>query len=133
MHLCITSVDYAPESFEAAVPITIKLLRQLPGPDRPDYWLGELEVPFEYVADEKLLKAKYFIVSARWQGTQITPNAENLPINIAVLIDETQLYASQIDFAKSKFIAIGFVNEVKGRTEITAGTIGRFFGTGSIK
>ena len=45
MKLTITTVDYAPGELYDQTPIVVKLLRQLPGPDRPDYWLGETERP----------------------------------------------------------------------------------------
>jgi hypothetical protein len=137
MQLAITSVDHAPEEFHAATPIQVKLLHRLPGPDRPDYWLGKVLVPFAYTTDTGTLVAAHFILAARWQGTQIESNAENLPVNIAVVTDDSQLTESCVNFAKSNFVAIGLANEVEGGnspeplTKIMAGTIGRFFGTGS--
>jgi hypothetical protein len=136
MRIIITSVDYAPEEFEAAVPIDVKLLRQIAGPDRPDYWLGEVLAPFEYTVEAGRHLAKHLVLAARWQGTQIEPNAEHLPINIAAVTDDCQLSEEALDFSKSNFVAIGLANEVEGgrspesRTSIKSGTIGHFFGTG---
>ena len=42
MQLTITVVDHAPADLYGQVPLTIELLRETPGTDRPDYWLGEL-------------------------------------------------------------------------------------------
>ncbi|HEX9391162.1 MAG TPA: hypothetical protein VF928_07605 [Usitatibacteraceae bacterium] len=137
MRLTITSVDHAPEKFHAITPIEVRLIRRLPGPDRPDYWLGEVLKPFEYMVDAGTLVARHFILAARWQGTQIEPKVENLPINIAVVTDDSQLTELCVDFAKSNFVAIGLANEVEGGsspeplTNIMAGTIGRFFGRGA--
>lgn len=137
MRLAITSVDHAPDEFHAATPIEVNLVRRLPGSDRPDYWLGEVLSPFEYTTDAGTQVARHFVLAARWQGMQIEPNAENLPINIAVVTDDRQLTESLVDFGKSNFIAIGLANEVKGGhspeplTKILAGNIGRFFGRGS--
>ena len=109
----------------------------MPGPDRSDYWLGELLVPFEYTVETDLHVAKHLILAARWQGTQIEPNVEHLPINIAAVTDDRQLTETMLDFGKSKFVAIGLANEVEGGhaleplTNILSGSIGRFFGRGS--
>ena len=40
MQLTITSVDYAPEELDEQIPIVAELLRELPGDDRPNYWLA---------------------------------------------------------------------------------------------
>jgi len=45
MELTITGVDYAPEELDEQTPLVVKLLREMPGDDRPDYWLGELKTP----------------------------------------------------------------------------------------
>lgn len=137
MLLVVTSVDHAPEAFHEATPIKIKLVRCLEGPDRPDYWIGEVLTPFEYATDGGPVVARNVILTARWQGMQIEPNAENLPINIAVIIDNRQLNEARVDFAKSSFVAIGLANEVEGGkspaplTNIRAGIIGAFFGRGT--
>ncbi len=117
MQFTITSVDYAPEEFDAAVPIAVKLLRQLPGPDRSDYWLGELLTPFDILIEGRPHVVRYLVLAARWQDTQISPNVEHLPVNIAVVLDEAQLNEPVIDFAKSHFIAIGVAKEVESGKE----------------
>jgi restriction system protein len=45
MQLTITSIDYALEDLYDQVPIVVDLIRQLPGDDRPDYWIGAPQVP----------------------------------------------------------------------------------------
>ncbi len=40
MRLAVTGVDHAPSELEDQTPFTIELIRQMPGPDRPDYWLA---------------------------------------------------------------------------------------------
>jgi len=42
MQLTVTSVDYAPDELYGQVPFVVNLLRQMPGSDRPDYWLGSV-------------------------------------------------------------------------------------------
>ena len=41
MELLVEFVDYAPEELHEQVPLIIKLLREIPGDDRPDYWIGK--------------------------------------------------------------------------------------------
>jgi len=136
MELTVTSVDYAPPELDDQVPFKIKLLCMLPGPDRPDYWIGEMVKPLKWINDNHEKQIKTVIVCARWQGTKIEPLVQNLPINIAYITDPSQLTNSSIDFSKSKFVAIGFAHETKGNAnhqkpnKIMCGTIGLAFGIG---
>ena len=137
MRLSILSVDYAPEELHEQTPFSIKLLRQVPGPDRPDYWLGELEQPLKWLYDNHFQEITHVVVAARWVGTQIEPHASNLPIGLAYVLDRSQLDAASLDFAKCKYVAIGLATEVEGGgkpeppTHVIAGHIARAFGTGS--
>jgi len=137
MKLVVTSVDYAPEDLYDQTPFNVSLLRQLPGTDRPDYWLGELEVPLNWLNENQPETVSHIILAARWAGTQIEPHVENLPINIAYVTNSAQLEESSVDFAKSIFMAIGIATEVEGGNKpkplahIFAGKIARAFGVGN--
>jgi hypothetical protein len=48
MKITIDSVDYAPDDLYDQVPIVAWLTRQVPGDDRPDYWLCELVRPISW-------------------------------------------------------------------------------------
>ncbi len=87
MELTVTSVDYAPPELSEQVPFKIKLLRVLPGGDRPDYWLGELTEPLFWLKDHRRIHIDHVVVCARWQGTQIAPFVQHLPIGIAYVTD----------------------------------------------
>jgi len=134
--LSILSVDYAPEELYDQTPFAIRLLRQVPGPDRPDYWLGELEQPLRWLNDNHLQEITHVVVAARWVGTQIEPHVSNLPVGLAYVIDRAQLDASQLDFNMCKYVAIGLATEVEGGnkpeplTNVIAGHITRAFGKG---
>jgi len=136
MRLVVTSVDYAPEELHAQTPFALKLIRQVPGTDRPDYWLGELERPLTWLHDNVEKRITHLVVAARWQGTQIGPGFENLPIGLAYVTDATQLDASSVDFAKCKYIAIGIAtvseggDTIKPLTNAIGGHIASGFGTG---
>ncbi|MDE2347511.1 MAG: hypothetical protein KGL92_03315 [Gammaproteobacteria bacterium] len=136
MELTITSVDYAPPELSEQVPIVINLLRELPGTDRPDYWLGEVQKPIRWLQDNHEIFVTHVVVAARWVGTKIAPGAKNLPVGIAYVIDQTLLNDPTLDFAKSKYVAIGFSHEtssIRGPARtggMLGGRIGRFFGLG---
>jgi hypothetical protein len=136
MRLRVTSTDYSPEEIDRAVPFELRLLRELPGPDRQDYWLSELISPIVVTIHGQQRNVTHFIVTTRWQGTRIASKVENLPINLAAVVDMSQLTDSSINFTKSEFIAIGVASEAEGAgepkpiTSMLAGTITAFFGKG---
>lgn len=51
MQLTISSVDYSPDDLYDQVPLVVELIREIPGDDRPDYWLGKLREPVHWVRD----------------------------------------------------------------------------------
>jgi len=110
------------------------LLRQLPGPDRPDYWLAELETPLHLMIDETQRTVRFAIVSSRWVDRPIGPRVEQVPVNLALVFDESQLQEETVDFSKSKFSAIGTADEVsesilpKESNKIIMGIVHRVFG-----
>jgi len=83
MQLTVTSVDYAPDELYGQVPIVVNLLRQMPGSDRPDYWLGSVTPPLHWVVDGVGREITHLVVSARWVGGQLVTGARHLPLNIA--------------------------------------------------
>jgi hypothetical protein len=139
MQLTITGVDYAPVELEEQVPIIVDLIRELPGTDRPDYWLGQVQKPIRWLKDNHEIFISHVIVAARWVGTQIAPGAKDLPVGIAYVTDQTLLSDSKLDFSKCSYVAIGFSHETGGGNSpkptknILSGLIGRGFGLGSGK
>ena len=137
MDLTITSVDYCPPELHDQTPIKVRLLRELPGDDRPDYWLGELRNSISWIDNNIERTITHIIVAARWEGTQIEPKAENLPVGIAYVIDQSLLNDQKLDFEKCRYVAIGLSSvsngsaSVKPLKHILAGRIGRFFGVGN--
>lgn len=137
MQLTIVSVDYAPEELYGQTPLVIDLLREIPGPDRPDYWLGRAVKPIIWLDENIERQITHVIVAARWEGTRIEPHVQNLPIGIAYVTDRDQINDSLVSFDKCKYIAIGFSHETQGgealseSKNILAGTITRSFGLGN--
>ena len=136
MRLTITSVDYCPADLSEQVPINVELLRQLPGPDRLDYWLGRLDKPLRWIRNNEQSFVYHLILAARWQGTRIEQGARNIPIGIAYVTDASQLMDSSFAFEKVAYVAIGMATEVGGGASavppktIQAGRIGPAFGRG---
>lgn len=137
MELTIVDVDYAPAELYDQCPIIVKLIREIPGPDRPDYWLGEPKVPIKWIKDNFERRVNYIVLASRWENTRIEPNAKNLPVGIAYVTDETLLDDSRLIFDKCTYVAIGFshvgdvVESMTNTNKILSGRIGKFFGTGN--
>ncbi len=107
----------------------------MPGSDRQDYWIEELESPLFWSDQNR--EITHVVLGARWEGAQIHQNVKNLPINIAYTVNLDQIKETSVEFDKSVFIAIGLANEVEGGyksepiNRILAGRIGKFFGKGN--
>lgn len=136
MKLSVTSVDYAPLELHSQTPFEVKLLRELPGPDRTDYWIGELSLPLRWMHENHEREISHLIVTARWIGMRIEPNVTNIPIGIAFVTDMSQMDDPSVDFNKCRYIAIGIANETAGGVKpeplgtILQGNIARAFGMG---
>lgn len=114
MKLSVTSVDFAPEDLYDQTPFVVKLVRQVPGADRSDYWLGELESPLKWIDQNIQQDISHLIIAARWAGTQIEPHVENLPIGLAYVTDPAQVTEPSVDFTKIQYVAIGVATEIEG-------------------
>ena len=137
MQLTITQVDHAPSELHEQIPLVVKLVREIPGEDRPDYWLGEAKSPIRWIDDNHETEVTHVIVAARWEGTRIEAGVKNLPVGIAYVTDQSLIGDSSLDFSKCAYVAIGIAHETgrdrhaeKLRDTILPGTIGRFFGKG---
>ncbi len=112
MRLTITAVDYAPLELYDQIPLTVELLRELPGPDRPDYWLGMLETPIHWLEGKKERKVRHLLLAARWQGTRIESGVTDLPVGIAYVTDESVLGDKEVAFEKCEYTAIGLITDI---------------------
>jgi hypothetical protein len=105
--MTITSVDHAPEDLYEQVPLLVALTRQLPGLDRPDYWLGRLLHPVEWFVDGAEREVTHLVVATRWVGDRIAPGARHLPVNISYVTDESLLLDPTLELVKCAYVAIG--------------------------
>lgn len=133
MRLKVTDVDYAPNELYEQTPFEIKLLREIPGTDRSDYWIGKLVDEIKWIKENFEIKVGHVIVTARWVGTAIEPNVSNLPIGISYVTDLSVLNDKKLDFEKCEYVAIGIAHEIEGgsdikkRKGILSGRIGKMF------
>jgi hypothetical protein len=136
MKLKVTEVDYAPNELYEQTPFEIVLTREILGPDRPDYWIGQLVNEIDWIKDNEQVKVSHVVVAARWVGTAIQPNVSNLPIGISYVTDLSVLNDKTLDFSKCEYVAIGIAYELEGgsqiekRKGILSGRIGKLFGRG---
>jgi hypothetical protein len=104
--ISIGSVDYAPAELDEQVPLRGSLLKEVPGDDRPDYWIVKLDRPVSWLKDGTARQIRYLVVAARWVGTSIKSGA-TLPVAISYVIDESQVSDDRLHFAKAEYVAIG--------------------------
>ncbi|MDH3316618.1 MAG: hypothetical protein OER43_12760 [Gammaproteobacteria bacterium] len=109
--LRITSVDYAPDDLYRQTPFDAKILRKIPGSDRPDYWLARLLNPIHWLQDGRELEISYLVLAARWADTQISAGIRQLPIGIAYVTDPSLMDDEALDFDKCKYVAVGVAED----------------------
>lgn len=107
MRFVITSVDYAPSELSEQVPIRGHVLRQIPGPDRPDYHLAELDRPLVWKRDSGEESVTHIVLAARWVGGILSANMRTTPVNIAYVVDGTVLNDERLDLKKCYYSAVG--------------------------
>lgn len=137
LQITINNVDHAPSELHEQTPFTVTLLKDIPGPDRPDYWLAQLHTPLKWIHHNREHDITHLLLAARWHGTRIEPDISNLPIGIAYVTDLTLLDDATLNFSKCDYVAIGLAHDttggkpIKEQTKIMAGNIGRSFGLGN--
>ncbi|MFI6431403.1 hypothetical protein [Rhodococcus oryzae] len=125
----LDQADSGPAELAAQLPVRAELVRVLPGPDRPDYCLALLEkrlvfkpgpdfdvsrVGSEFLrtdTDGSPAVLVYAVVfCARFQGTQVAPDMKDLWVNLAYVIDNSQMRDGAVDFAKLENVAVARIN-----------------------
>jgi hypothetical protein len=107
MRILVKDVDYAPADLYEQTPFEATLIRQIEGPDRPDYWLASLAKPIRWSNEGVETSIHHLVLAARWVGTRIGYGMNNLPVNIAYVVDESVLNDSRLNLDKCKYVAIG--------------------------
>ena len=113
MNATILSVDYAPADLYDQVPFSATLLRQMPGPDRDDYWLARLEEPLTWLHDGESTTVRHIILISRYAGQTITNHVGRIVVGLSYVIDEAQIELPSVDMEKSAYVAIGEIDIVR--------------------
>ncbi|MDR1449931.1 MAG: hypothetical protein LBI84_06995 [Propionibacteriaceae bacterium] len=136
-YFTLDALTLGPGDLSAQLPAHFRLLRILPGPDRPDYVLARLTRPLAFqtnraelacsnlspervdprfvvrppdAAGRLALSIALVVMAARLVGTQIVHGVQGLGVNFAYVIDGSLYDDQQLDFSKCVYVGVGFVS-----------------------
>jgi hypothetical protein len=112
MKIRITSVDFAPDELYDQTPFDADLLREFPGPDRSDYWIGALTNPIRWVRNGVETFVSYVVLASRYEGTRISAGMKSFIVGIAYVVDESVLEDPALTFEKCEYVAIGSTDDI---------------------
>lgn len=108
----LADVDQAPDDLYPQVPCSGTLVRRLPGPDRPDYWIARLDAPLRWTDAGTEHRIEHLVLAARLQGQTIDRAFDRLTVGIAYVVDATLVADASLTFEKVRYVAIGTVERV---------------------
>lgn len=139
--LRIESIDIGPGDLPPQLPAEARLLRQIPGPDRPDYFFAVLDEAIAYrttlaamqelgvdpdAADPQLIRInddgtvdlRVFGISfaARNVGEAPHVGMKDFPVSLAYVVDNTALRDETLDFSKLIHAAVAFISDIDDET-----------------
>ena len=137
MELSLRSVAFKTGDKSDPIPLKVTLLRQIAGPDRPDYWLGKLQKPFQWISGSEpgAFEIEYLVLATQWQETSIRRGVTRLPVGIAYVIDPTLIEDRELDLDKIRYVADGIADDPDAPppsgswSTRVAGAIAEMFGT----
>jgi len=139
--LRIDRIDVGPGDLPPQLPAEARLLRQIPGPDRPDYFFAVLDEPIAYrttltamqevgvnpdaadpglirVHDDGTVDLRVFGIAfaARNVGESPHVGMKELPVTLAYVVDNTALRDETLDFSKLIYAAVAFISDIDDET-----------------
>lgn len=139
--LRIDAIDVGPADLGPQLPAEARLLRQAPGPDRPDYFFAVLDEAIAYrttldalreqnvdpdAADPQLIRINDdgsvdlrifgIVFAARIAGEAPHAGMERFPVTLAYVIDNTAFRDEVVVFSKLVYAAVAFITDVDGET-----------------
>lgn len=108
MRFSIKGLDDSSEDLDGLFPLKGIILRQIQGPDTPNYFLAKLDTPFAWKKESKPIS--HLVIGARWVGGVLSSDMRDTPINIAYVIDQSLLSDSKLDFKKCYYATIGWAD-----------------------
>src|ERR1700722_18526623 len=133
MRVSIDNID-GPEDLAEQAPVIADLIRQMPGPDRPDYWIAALSSTVTVGFDNHDPDVTHLILAAWWHGTEIGTGMKHIPVAIAYVTDISVLNDQQLSFSECRYVALGTASDISGDrsieklTRVMAGHIRGAFG-----
>lgn len=116
MQLTITLLDEASPELEAQLPLVVELLKKLPGPDRPDYWIGALMSPLRWKDGGEARECTHVALCTRVRGESIEMGMRSRALEIYAVTDRSLLFDGLCEPGKRRYAAIGFADETsRGR------------------
>lgn len=112
MVLSVLYVDYAPAELKDQLPLRLTLLRKMPGNDRDDYWLAQVDPPIRW-AEKESQPIHHVIVAPRFVGEALKSGVGRITLGLAYVVDETLLDDAVMDFQKCFYAAICLAQEIQ--------------------
>lgn len=139
--LRIDRIDLGPGDLPPQLPAEARLLRQIAGADRPDYFFAVLDEAIAYrttlsamqklgvdpgAADPQLIKLnddgtvdlRVFAIAfaARNVGESPHVGMKELPVSLAYVVDNSALRDETLDLSKLIYVAVAFISDIDGET-----------------
>lgn len=108
MKLRLIGCDYAPPDMEEQLPVICRLLRMIPGSDRPDYWLAKCEKPIKHEGTD----VNYLVVAPRYAGQEIKKGMGKITLGVAYVTDESLTHDKSLSFEKCSYAAVCVAEEL---------------------
>jgi hypothetical protein len=111
----IESITKGPKELTYQLPIKAEIQKQIPGKDRPDYYLAELEKPLFWVDEKQDINTEvtHLILCTKKKSQSIANDMKAVIVAIAYVIDEAVITEPVLDFKKCKYVATGTANALK--------------------
>lgn len=111
----IESIAKGPKELTYQLPVQAKIQKQIPGKDRPDYFLAELETPVFWVDEKQGINTEvtHLILCTKKKSQSIASDMKDVIVAIAYVINDAVLNEPTLDFKKCKYVATGNANALK--------------------
>lgn len=105
----ITAISKGPEELSYQLPIEAKVIRQIPGKDRSDYFVVELDKSVVWVDDKKGINTEvdHIVVCTKKKSQAVANDMKDVLLAIAYVKDESLTNDAKLDFKKIAYVADG--------------------------
>jgi hypothetical protein len=111
----ISSISKGPKELTYQLPIAAKVIQQIPGKDRPDYFVAELEKSIFWVDEKKNINTEisYVVIASKKKSQSVESSMKDVILAIAYVTDESVLSDTTLSFKKCTYIADGVASAQK--------------------